>query len=381
MGNTNSELPIKKTKEDLYPDFIHKIATDFIMSHKFQDLLNLHNYEYCNNLTILSSDKIYNNLNFIQTKNLNDKIMFTNKKNIDSLDEKDSTIKKDYCNNIAKFYIKIAHLFSVIKITTSNEKDKLGFCHDKLQQILEKYNILTDKSLKPIILNNFEKKYSFTIIPSNDKPFELITELNKKKTKEYVKLKPIKLPELTSLYLDIYDDKTGKFNKMSDISQKKYQNDVNNMYKAITGKKTVPINIQHFSDIEFKSYNNILDHNLLNQGNIDDKLLQEIYKNIQLLRKFIDLKQSSLLNIIDELFLYNNKTGEISIHTDLNMHKLNFLIEETREIILNMYIGCDNDANIIYELFEQFIKKRIMENTDNKILHLKQKEESLLSVL
>jgi hypothetical protein len=140
MGNSSSKSsntdPTKKDFQNIY-EVIDYIATYYILTMDFKSLSKLAEKEYCDKLVILTSDIIqryFNDLEItylaqrikegLEVNELNkDTVSFITKDQLESLDIKNdaqkSIKKKRVCIGIAKFYIKIAHVFAAI-VTTIN---------------------------------------------------------------------------------------------------------------------------------------------------------------------------------------------------------------------------------------------------------------------
>ena len=107
------------------------IATKYITQQKFTDLENLHDKEFCNKLIILTSKIIKKHFSGLEIDFLEqrthygneinmmnkDKIVYAKKEGLEQADEKSSVRKKRMCDGVAKFYVKIAHLFAAISKT------------------------------------------------------------------------------------------------------------------------------------------------------------------------------------------------------------------------------------------------------------------------
>ena len=134
MGNeTSNSNEEKDDKLEPRPmsQILDYIATYYILTMDFKSLRKLYNKEYCDKLVILTSDIIeryYTNIEITylsqRTKegadiNEKDKVIFFNKDLLDKVDIKNPIKKKNICIGIAKFYIKIAHIFAAI-LTTIN---------------------------------------------------------------------------------------------------------------------------------------------------------------------------------------------------------------------------------------------------------------------
>ena len=109
------------------PSLLHIIASNYIIKSTFQDLENLHNPEFCNKLIVLTSDVLQKHLNNLEItfmdKTINNNnnliskpVVYFNKTDLENLNKNDD-LKKHKCNGIAKFYVKIAHLFAAINKT------------------------------------------------------------------------------------------------------------------------------------------------------------------------------------------------------------------------------------------------------------------------
>ena len=121
MGNNKSTPKAFTSKSGEYKadeysieQIIDYIATDYILTQNFQDMKNLADLKYCNELSILTSDIIQQNLNNQEILYLakrfkdgmeideerNDNVIFFNKKNIPILDISNQSEKVKICNSI-----------------------------------------------------------------------------------------------------------------------------------------------------------------------------------------------------------------------------------------------------------------------------------------
>lgn len=154
MGNTSStgvnikenELSLKELNESnaKFLTKLNEIATNYILGQNFQDMVRLTNSKYCDDLVIITSKilkksysaeqiqyaykKMFNSDlpidEYIQNskdqhKNSNQTPMFLKRQDVELGDLMDKEQKKKMCIDIAKYYVKIAHLFAAI-ITTLN---------------------------------------------------------------------------------------------------------------------------------------------------------------------------------------------------------------------------------------------------------------------
>ena len=109
------------------------VATNLILTQNFEDMVNLANKEECDKLTALTSNVINK---FLTSREVNylaqrtkygdvidemakDKVIYLSSDDLKKLDIRNTVKKKRVCIGIAKFYVKIAHVFGAI-LTTVN---------------------------------------------------------------------------------------------------------------------------------------------------------------------------------------------------------------------------------------------------------------------
>ena len=141
MGNTtssssNSNKSAEKSFDNFY-DIIDYIATYYILTMDFKSLSKLCEKEYCDKLVVITSDIIKRYFNDMDVtylaqrikngQEVNDltkeNVIYVNKDQLESLDisndAQKNIKKKRVCIGIAKFYIKIAHIFAAIVMTVN----------------------------------------------------------------------------------------------------------------------------------------------------------------------------------------------------------------------------------------------------------------------
>ena len=110
--------------ENALRDFIDEVASKYILSQNFNDLTNLNDDNYCNNLILISSEILYTQFNLQEIEYLNseikgkvsEKVALLHKSNLDSYDIPQPK-KKLLCMAISEFYIKVSSIFSAIQVT------------------------------------------------------------------------------------------------------------------------------------------------------------------------------------------------------------------------------------------------------------------------
>ena len=414
MGNSSSTGLNKSDKSNEkefnhFYDVIDYIATYYILTMDFQSLRKLSEKQYCDKLVILTSDIIQKYFNDVEITYLaqrikdgvevndlkTEKVVFINKDRFESFDisndQQKNIKKKRVCIGIAKFYIKIAHIFAAIVMTinpiyTYNgpngeiikagllEKDKipkkvnrklykLNICDNRIRA-LKKGEIVDDKTGEVTI----QPKVCNINIDSNGNPKTLIDEPG--------------IPELANLYLDDkYDYSTGNFTGMTDATKKQFTNDLKTFYTAFTGNATMPADITKFSDIKLRTYKNT--NGCQGPNNVPplysrkytlnkkDKLFIDYATNINNMIQSAADNQSKLLSVINDLFTYVNDpyTGKkvIKVNPKLTDELLQKTIETTRRLIVDLYVKCESDYVNGMKIYEAIVESKILETTKKQI--------------
>jgi hypothetical protein len=423
--NDNNVTETTKLKPASVRQIIDYIATYYILTMNFNSLKKLYNVEYCDKLVILTSDIIERYFTDFQItylaqkikngKEINklekDNIIFFNKDDIGNLDIKNPIKKKRVCIGIAKFYIKIAHVFATI-LTTINpiyiyrdennnriEADiynrnkipkgtnikimKLNICDNRINALKRGSNVdLTNK--------NIDINQEIEIHP------EICSFNLKNNTSIYED--PLKdlddepgIPELMELYFDDnYDYTTGKFTGMKKSTQDVFNQNLKNFYTVFTDGGVMPENYTKFSDIKLRDYRKYQKCQgqtpLLNKkvkGTLADDLFSQYAKNIREMVKQANKNQELLLNVLNKLFVYildpQTKKKVIRINPNLTEDSLQEIVIETRAIIINLYLKCEIDFVNGVKLYEAIVEKKILDTTQSQIETLEKTTESLIS--
>jgi len=201
MGNKSSSSLVKE---------IDKIATKFIITQNFNDMHNLFNKEHCDKLVLLTSKIIHQNLDESEQKEVLQRIK-PSLQNVNEppvpvpapappegipvpvpvpvpappqgvlvpAQEKDNINEENPiqqggeeekpCIEIAKYYVKIAHLYGAIMKTINPviiSKDKNGNKHK--YDLSSKQSVPTDEEVKSIEHNNFCSRRLNSLIQESD---------------------------------------------------------------------------------------------------------------------------------------------------------------------------------------------------------------------
>jgi hypothetical protein len=420
MGNNISSFQKNNENEKKFDNFyniIDYIATNYILTMDFQSLTKLSDKSYCDKLVILTSDIVdryftETDVTFLSQRVKagqevnelkNEKIRYINKDNLDSLDASNDTQKtirkKRLCIGIAKFYVKIAHIFAAIVMTinpiytyknaegetiqaTLLEKDKIP---KNIDRKLSKLNICDNRirALKKGELFDEQTK-NVTIHPN-------VCDINTNKDGSQMSLdNEPGIPELLKLYFDDkYDYSNGSFLGMSESTERQFRKDLKTFYTAFTGNETMPDTITKFSDIKLRDYNKKpgcqgSDAVLKRQYTLNskDKLFIQYANNIQKMIQTAATNQSKLLEVINELFTYVNDpyTGKrvIRINPTLTDELLQKAVEKTRKFIITLYVECESDYVKGVQLFEAIVESKIMETTEKQIENLKKEANKII---
>jgi len=413
MGNTTSDPKSNLSESKSFGHIIDYIASQYILTADFKSLTKLYNEEYCNNLVVLTADIIDKNFNDLEITYLaqrtkdkaivdienKERVTFFGKSDLNNLDVGTKLKKKRICRGIAKFYVKIAHIFAAIVMTINpvyrykdaegnivkrplSEKDqipvnakdrtltKLGLCYERIEAL--KYG------------QDYEHIPADGIINVHPK----ICKMNN--DKKTLQDEP-GIPELYSLYLDKYDYKTGQFTEMQDSTKRQYEQDLNTFYKAFTGKDPNPATpIRRFSDIKLKDYqqnpkcqgSNAPFKRGIN-GSLKEQLFKEYALTLQRMVQKSNIVQGELLNVINDLFIYeiDQKTDRklVRINPSLTEEKLQALVVRTRKTIIDYYVTCETDFTKGVKLYETIVETQIgittgsqltsLENTKRELIH------------
>ena len=406
MGADQSKTPKSLAQS------IDYLAANYILTSNFKDLQDLSDASSCKELVVLTSDVLdkymtERDVSFLQQrlegsveKNYMTKksLAYFNEQKLDDMDVKSDLQKKRMCFGIAKFYIRIFHVFNAIAHTVNPEYtwvDENGQSHTvgyeqkgdipvnakysltKMNLCSEKMNALVDKTNLDIIMQDDNSK------DIEIKPKFCGINLNESNGTANVEDEP-GMPELEKLYYDQYNYATGKFQSMSPDMKEVYEEDVKSLYKAFAhDKKSMPTDITKFSDIQLRDFENIVQcqpngvFTKAYTGSLKEKQFQEYAENIRLMKQNTKENQEALMKILDSIFAFTpdpQTKGKkmISIHPDLTEKSLDAVVEKTREAILKLYTTCEKDFYKGLQLFEAIVWKQMLDTSVKQIDNLKQ---------
>jgi len=434
MGNQSSSLN-EKSNDNSLAKKIDFIATNLILTQNFNDMKNLSDMNYCDNLVILTSNVIQNNLKHLDVyylsqrlrsgeevnEMISDRISYIKKDNLSDIDIKNKTNKRRMCIGIAKFYVKLAHLFAAI-VTTLNptytyknsvgETQMIGL-EDKTNIPSNVYSKLENINICGNRINALINKHDYNVDSRTEiaiKPdfcqmnYDNTSGNDKKLTNEPG------IPELQQLYYDKYDYNQGGFggkmnmeDNMTSEMYSQYKKDLLSFYKTFTGNNEIPMVdsvdskgnkiktplIKKFSDIPLRAYHKsegCMPNGLFNReyrGSFKERLFYEYAQHIKKMLNKTEIVQAELLKIIDKLFVFgtNPETGskQVVINPSLTEVKLQKIVDETRKIIVNLYLTCEEDFIKGLDIFEAIVESQIKETSIHQIKQLEKALDETLS--
>lgn len=419
MGNqtsstVNNDDP-NQVKSKPMSKILDYIATYYILTMDFKSLRKLYDKEYCDKLVILTSDIIQRYFTDLEitylaqrikngveiNENAKDNVIFFNRDDLNRLDVQNSIKKKRICISIAKFYIKIAHVFAAI-LTTINPiyvykdqdgntvkaslyekgkipKDapreiyKLNICDNRINALKNK------NSLEPDAEGNVTigPKMCNMNIGDDGQPKTLGDEPG--------------IPELEELYYDDnYDFKMGKFTGMSENTRKVFLNDLQIFYNFFTGDSSkLPSGIAKFSDIKLRDYHKMEKckgsdplFKRKYKDSFNNKLFHDYAENLKKMIQTANKNQQALLAIINEIFVYtlDPQTGknQIRINPLLKEDRLQEIVVESRALIIKLYLTCEMDYVNGLKIYEAIVEEIILKTAQNQIKNLEKVSEQLI---
>ena len=387
LNSTNISLEIEKQDNSLdLIDTLDFIACNYIFTMNYENMKKLYDKTYCDKLVVLTSEIINKYYSELEVKQLSDRIRFgqdfqskpTNEKLFYYTKDELPENKQSNCNQIAKFYVKIGHLFSAILTTISPE---YVYKDPKTGQIIKK--TLQQKNeiplgVQPNLVSNSLCNQRLYILMNKQSSVIQSNNLSQENG----------IPELMNLYLDSdYDFSTGLFTSMSKETQKKYNKDLNDFYTSFTQEEIMPDYIKSFSDIKLIHKKDIFDKYDISEENItnlsNQTLMQKYADNIKNMIQRIDSIQQKFLSILNQVFTIENENSTfIDLTHDLSKNhpvrishlltedKLQKLIEECRENIVDLYIHCEEDFIEGINIYEAIIEDILFKTTTNQITSL-----------
>lgn len=450
MGNTGSKPAATQEKAPSKGlkalNVLDLLATKYILTQNFQDMKRLASKEYCDKLVILTADVIKKYLNDKEITYLSERLqdglpaselvkerliyLDTGEQLTDrparrergvwwepkqrprgrsilkSIDVRDPKTKDSMCKGIAKFYVKVAHLFAAIVKTinpTYRWRDSRGALHQ--YSIMNKNKIPQGADVAVIQANLCSRRAgALKAVNTGDGKMTVAAancDMNKRSavlSRENAPNRPadwgttvtttrtlgeeVGIPSLERLYYDVYNYSTGSFDGMSEAAEKQYTRDLRTFYEVFTGKDNFAEwkaraessgGKARFSDIPLVDYHNQeickdadSPWRRSYSGDSNDSLFAKYAENIKQMIAATKENESKLLGVLDEVFVWvGPRDGEnsVTINPDLTNEGLQAMISKTRSQIVQLYVACEKDYQTGLQLFEAIIGQRMLRTT------------------
>jgi hypothetical protein len=414
MGNivSNQKQDNSQLKPKSLSQILDYVATYYILTSDFRSLKKLHQKEYCDNLVILTSDIIERYFTDMDITYLaqrikegveineyeKDKILFFTKETLDKFNVQNSVKKKRMCSAIAKFYIKIAHIFAAI-VTTINPVYVYKDLEGNIQKasLSEKHNIPVNTPRDIFKMNICNQRIDalkgnqdFDNTDVSINPNICLFNLDNNGNVKNLSQEP-GIPELEMLYYDDkYDFETGTFKDMTPDTRKLYEEDLKIFYSIFTGNNSVPTNIKKFSDIQLQDYSKHPECQKDNafyrkaiKGKLSDKLFADYANNLKKMINDANKNQEALLGVLNKLFVYTidpqTNKRQIRVNPKLTENSLQEIVVETRALIIKLYLKCEIDFSNGVKLYEAIVEQKILETSQKQIDNLSKLSDKLIS--
>ena len=435
MGNQVSTTSINSSNEKLDNKTVGKlvdyIATHYILTMDFQSLTKLFDKKYCDNLVILTSEVIERHFTDMEITYLaervkdgnksdestaassttsaleKDRMIFFEKEGLSKLDIQDNVKKRNVCLGIAKFYVKIAHVFAaILKTINPVYVYKDADNNVKRASLSEKARIPKDAKTE---VSNFNLCNNLTNALINNEDYSDIRDynditihpdvcsVNVKNDGETKSLDELPgMPELEELYMDDdYNFETGKFNGMTSKTKEMYDDDLRQFYTFFTGNEGMPDTVKKFKDVKLKDYHNSFEcrgngqgqvppFHLAVRGKLSDDLFGQFATNLKEMIANANKNQNELTAVLDALFVYvtdpDTKKEYIRVNPELTDEILQNIIVETRSVIVTLYLTCEKNFAEGVKIYEAIVKKKLLETTQSQIDSMDKLTEKLNTV-
>ena len=416
MGNVQGQTAKQVEKSKSLSQVINFIASHYILTQSFNDLESLKDPEYCDKLIIITSDVLNKYLTKTDVTYLSQKIrkgvevneqtsdnlLYLRKDDLPNIDVKNAVTKKRMCIGIAKYYIKIAHIFGAILTTinpTYTYKDEFGTKHTVTFSEKNKIPKGADVKINKVnlcsnrvnaLVNGQDLSMKDPTQPIKIKPNFCQMNVDKKETQteqELILKTLIDEPGITQLerlYNDVYDYETGKFTGMSDSMREEYKKDLAVLYKAFTGNETMPESIQSFSQIPLRDFHSLSgckpapnnQYMIEYEGTTKEKLFVKYANHVRETMDTASEDKDKLIGVLDKIFVFatnpQTKKSEITINPKLTDELLNSIVNETQKLIINLYVTCESNFIKGLQIFEEIIQEQIKQQMQKKINTLKE---------
>jgi len=369
------------------------IATDYVLTMGFNTLKKLHQKEYCAQVKDLTSEILGRGLTNKELVALFDHIESGTKSESESERESETMTEERrnlICQTIAEFYVTVAHVYSAIVMTVNPKFSYVSpFGITITKTLAQKSEIppntefkVTEMSLcgsrHESLKKNMELDGDLVAIQPDfcRKSLDFYGDDKKQLNEEPG------IPELQALYMDAsFDPDTGEFSEMKPETRAIYLRDVGIMYKAFTGNKEVPPEIDSFAAIKLRNYNkaDLCTNGVTAKvsGSYKDVLFDRYGETLTKMIQEVNTRQEQLLTILDDIFTVHPDSGVVNINEDITMEGLQRLVQATREVVITLYVTCEELFLTATKIYEAIVESKILEATQSQKQTLEEELEKL----
>lgn len=497
----DSTKPDPETENMKIENVIDYTAAKYITTSSFTDMINLHKPEYCDKLVVLTAKVIERHLNnmeitFLEQRTENGvpinrtadaNVVYLAKNELDKIDVQNKFKKQHMCNSIAKFYVKIAHLFACISMTINPRYTYVDATGKEITVPLsQKKNIPKNLEIKYSKFNLCSRRINALMTRQNTENGIVIKvkncDMNKKintsidgvevpisSTEDKMLTDEPGIPELELLYYDDFDLDEGVYRGMTEETRNNvYLKDVEKFYASFTAEPFLPndvaiiisglqgVSIEQVGDFfqpaygyvekvekrpngdfmvrfgdpkddakrkkdkgnksqkkalgltdvlgqpvsikkyEISSFAEIPLKDFHNQelckdsespwhksykGRQSDKLFNDYAQHLKKMITDSQALEKSLLSIIKEIFSFwldpKKQEKKLTLNPQLTKEKLKELVDKTREAVIKLYIGCEEDFQKGLSIFEAIITQKMMQTAQRRISKFQDKANTL----
>ena len=381
MGNITLSS-INKPHISELSDYIDKLASEYILNMDIKNLSRMSNKQYCDKLVVLTGDiisKKFDHAEITMLKKRTDgtydkettkeKVFFLDSEKLNDLD------KTIMCRDIAKFYVKIAHLYAAI-ISTINpvyEYEEGGQL--KTATLMNKNEIPKNAIITKYDLNICNRRIkalqSYKVGDGVDVSIQPeVCDMDR----ETLDKEP-GIPELKMLYYDNnYNYETGEFGEMSEETAARFKEDLKRFYTTFTGESEIPEGINDFSSVKLRYYRDCCANEIHIKE--DDDLFVLYAKHLNQMISNSKVNQNKLIQILDSLLVSEN--GFMKVNSGIGETEIQELIQNARALIIDLYINCEEDYVKGMKIYESIVEHNILHTTERQIETLKEQANQLI---
>lgn len=382
MGNTGSLLGVNKPHITELSDYIDKLASEYILNMDINNLTRMSNKQYCDKLVVLTGDIIskkfdHSEITMLKKRTDGTYDKETTKENVYFIDNEklNNVDKTSMCRDIAKFYVKIAHLYAAIVSTINPVYEYEEYGKLKTATLMNKKEIPKNAIIKKYDLNICNRRIkslqSYKVGDGKDVSLQPAVCDMDRDTLE----KEPGIPELKMLYYDNnYNYDTGEFGEMSEETAARFKEDLKRFYTTFTGETDIPDGINDFSSVKLRYYKDCCANEIHIKE--DDDLFVLYAKHLNQMIGNSKVNQNKLIQILDSLLVSDN--GVMRVNSNISETEIQELIQNARMLIIDLYINCEEDYVKGMKIYESIVEHNILHTTEHQIETLKNQAKQLI---